>query len=299
MPLTPSPCAQFWRDPAWPVVVETRRASGSRACYRPHSHPSVSIGGVDRGRSLFSRPGGAVHPLRAGSLVVVPAGVVHACNPAPGEAWSYQMLHLDARWWDRLRAECGLAPGGEDLLVHAGDNLGSEGGEDLLADGGGNVPADGKVPTLYRAFDALNTQLFAPDVALEDKEAALIDFLVGALWPAQGATRFDAPTAPRALEPLLRELADGEGPLPDLTELARRVGLSRFQLIRHFSRHTGLTPHAWLLNQRVGRSRDLLRGGAPLADLACRLGFADQSHFQRVFKAHVGVTPHRYRSGRA
>ncbi len=275
MSQAPSPSAQFWRDPDWPVVVETRRASGSRACYRPHSHPSVSIGVVDRGLSLFSRPGAAVHPLNAGSLVVVPAGVVHACNPAPGEAWSYQMLHLDALWWDRLRAECGLAPGGEDLLVH------------------------GEAPLLHRAFDALNTQLFAPDVALADKEAALIDFLVGVLWPAQGATRFDAPTAPRALEPLLRELAEGEGPLPDLTDLARRVGLSRFQLIRHFSRHTGLTPHAWLLNQRVARSRDLLHDGASLANLACRLGFADQSHFQRVFKAHVGVTPHRYRSGRA
>lgn len=291
MPSAPSPSAQFWRDPAWSVVVETRRASESRACYRPHSHPSVSIGVVDRGHSLFSRPGGGVHPLRAGSLVVVPADVVHACNPAPGEAWSYQMLHLDAPWWDRLRAECGLAPGGEDLLVHGGENLGSDGGESLLA--------DGKVPVLYRAFDALNAQLFAPHVVLADKEAALIDFLVGALWPAQGATRFDPLIAPQALAPLLHELAEGEGPLPDLTELARRVGLSRFQLIRHFSRHTGLTPHAWLLNQRVARSRGLLRDGAPLADVACRLGFADQSHFQRVFKAHVGVTPHRYRSGRA
>jgi len=269
----PSATGQFWRDPAWPVVVETRRASESRACYRPHSHPSVSIGGVDRGRSLFSRPGGGVHPLTAGALVVVPADVVHACNPAPGEAWSYQMLHLDARWWGQLRAECGLAPGGDELRVHSG------------------------AASLYQAFDALNAQLFAADGALADKEAALIDFLVGALWPAQGGTRFEPPAEPAHLAPLLRELTEGEGPLPDLAGLARRVGLSRFQLIRHFSRHTGLTPHAWLLNQRVVRARGLLREGAPLADVACRLGFADQSHFQRVFKAHVGVTPHRYRSG--
>jgi len=36
-----------------------------------------------------------------------------------------------------------------------------------------------------------------------------------------------------------------------------------------------------------------------LADVAHGLGFADQSHFQRVFKAHVGVTPRCYRGGAA
>ncbi|WP_176518330.1 AraC family transcriptional regulator, partial [Pseudomonas faucium] len=36
-----------------------------------------------------------------------------------------------------------------------------------------------------------------------------------------------------------------------------------------------------------------------LAEVAYRLGFADQSHFQRVFKAHVGVTPGQYRQGSA
>ncbi|WP_353850463.1 helix-turn-helix domain-containing protein [Janthinobacterium sp.] len=30
--------------------------------------------------------------------------------------------------------------------------------------------------------------------------------------------------------------------------------------------------------------------------MAHELGFADQSHFQRVFKAHAGITPGRYRS---
>jgi hypothetical protein len=39
--------------------------------------------------------------------------------------------------------------------------------------------------------------------------------------------------------------------LPSLPELAARLGVSRFQLVRHCRQHTGLTPHAWLLNQRV------------------------------------------------
>src|SRR5438094_198063 len=38
-----------------------------------------------------------------------------------------------------------------------------------------------------------------------------------------------------------------------------------------------------------------LAGETPLADIATEAGFADQSHFTRVFKRHVGATPARYR----
>ncbi|WP_417884760.1 hypothetical protein [Acinetobacter johnsonii] len=30
-------------------------------------------------------------------MLLVPAHVEHACNPVPDQAWSYQMMHLDAR----------------------------------------------------------------------------------------------------------------------------------------------------------------------------------------------------------
>lgn len=80
-----------------------------------------------------------------------------------------------------------------------------------------------------------------------------------------------------------------------LAVLAREAGLGRYQLIRAFRAATGFTPHAYLLNARVNRGRQLLGEGQALAEVAYRLGFADQSHFQRVFKAHVGVTPGQYR----
>jgi AraC-like DNA-binding protein len=92
------------------------------------------------------------------------------------------------------------------------------------------------------------------------------------------------------------------GPAPrrwrcrQLAELAALAGLSRYQLIRAFRRATGMTPHAWQVNQRVNLARDRLRAGEAIAEVAYGLGFADQSHFQRVFKAHAAVTPARYRA---
>ena len=73
------------------------------------------------------------------------------------------------------------------------------------------------------------------------------------------------------------------------------AGLSRYQMIRLFRAATGLTPHAWQLNQAINQARTRLQAGDALADVAADLGFADQSHFQRIFKAHTGITPGRYR----
>lgn len=265
------PTALFWHDPTWPAVVELRRAQDSRACYRPHSHPTVSIGAVDQGHSQFTGHRQAPQGLLPGAVVLVPAQVVHACNPAPDQAWSYQMLHLEAGWWAALRAECGLAPGPDEASVHRHQ------------------------PALYRAFCRLTAQLVAPATPVADKEAALVDFLATRLWRLPAPAALPWPAAVPGLTDLLQALAEGEGPLPSLPALADRLGVSRFQLVRHFRHQTGLTPHAWLLNQRITRARAHLRAGAPLAELADQLGFADQSHFQRVFKAHAGVTPHGYR----
>lgn len=281
MPATlPLPDTGFWHDPAWPALIETRRACHSRACYRPHSHAAVSIGVVDGGHSVFATPVGLRVALSPGTLVVVPAHQVHACNPQAGTAWSYQMLYLAPDWWAQCRAEQGLP----------------------LAEPAAQVY---RQPRLYQQFNQLNAGLFDPQRSRAEKEAQLRRFLVDELWPATpchtagpAEPTGHAPDAAQ-LQHLLQAWQAAEGPVPALAELAQALGLSRYQLIRRVRRHTGLAPHAWLLNQRIDRARAELRAGGSLAELACQLGFADQSHFQRVFKHHVGETPHRYRQRRA
>ncbi|WP_431099339.1 helix-turn-helix domain-containing protein [Polaromonas aquatica] len=78
---------------------------------------------------------------------------------------------------------------------------------------------------------------------------------------------------------------------PTLTELAHAAGLSKFQLLRRFEKAFGLTPHAWLLQQRAERARSLIRSGAGLAQTAAACGFADQSHMTRLFARQFGFTP--------
>lgn len=56
----------------------------------------------------------------------------------------------------------------------------------------------------------------------------------------------------------------------------------------------GQTPHAYQIDQRINRAKQLLKRGEPIADVALQLGFADQSHFQRQFKQRLATTPRHY-----
>ncbi|MBV4504673.1 AraC family transcriptional regulator [Pseudomonas sp. BW13M1] len=268
--MTPS-SSEIWHDPALPYV-ESRRACHSRACYKAHSHPSFSIGAVDAGHSRFTGASDGQVRLPPGTLVFVPAQRVHACNPEAGQAWSYQMLHLDADWLRCLRLESGFA-----------------------ADQPGAVARVSRSAALYRQFCGLNTLLFSKATAFE-KEAALVAFLGDNDFSIHPDLPPAPPLPPSTLRDLLAHAEEQTLAELSLDGLARLAGMGRYQLIRAVNIATGMTPHAYLLNARINRARQLLRQDRPLAEVAYRLGFADQSHFQRVFKAHAGVTPGAYRA---
>lgn len=77
-----------------------------------------------------------------------------------------------------------------------------------------------------------------------------------------------------------------------VTELAEACALSRSHFSRMFKNSTQMAPQRWLREQRVMKSRELLKGATMLlADIALECGFCDQSHFCRTFAKAEGMTP--------
>ena len=89
-------------------------------------------------------------------------------------------------------------------------------------------------------------------------------------------------------------LEQNEPESPSLAALGRECGLSPYHLARLFKKQMGVAPHRYWLQSRIEQARRLLSRGWKLADTAAHLGFVDQSHFTRQFKALVGVTPRSY-----
>ncbi|WGD53102.1 AraC family transcriptional regulator [Bradyrhizobium sp. CB1650] len=81
-----------------------------------------------------------------------------------------------------------------------------------------------------------------------------------------------------------------------LEQIAAEFELSVSHFARAFRASTGLPPHQWLLRQCVKAAKQLMTvRELPLAEIAISAGFANQSHFTRVFSSLVGASPGAWR----
>lgn len=262
----------FWRDAALPFVEARAVADGRGLHYGRHWHETHSVGVITGGRSTYVN-GAHEETVAAGAVVVVNPGAVHGCNPLDDTPWSYVMFYFDPAWLGRvqarLRGDADTAFRPYDVPALQAPQL-VEAGVRLLA-----VLADG-----------------ALDVAV--REAAAADFVArlhGALAPAVPAGAAAAAKVERVAHYIDTHFA-GPLPLQDLCDAAR---LSGSYLIRAFKKRYGVAPHEYQTNRRIQYAKARLRAGAPIAQVALDTGFADQAHFQRVFKRMTAATPGQYR----
>jgi AraC family transcriptional regulator len=73
--------------------------------------------------------------------------------------------------------------------------------------------------------------------------------------------------------------------------------LNLFHFARAFKQSTGESPHQYVLRQRVERAKELLSDPqSTVLSASAVTGFVDQSHFSKVFRRVVGVSPSEFRS---
>ena len=126
-------------------------------------------------------------------------------------------------------------------------------------------------------------------------EGFALELLAATTREVSGVRRSGTPPAwLRSAEELLRA---NVGNCVGLGELASAVGVHPAYLARVFKAHYGVSVGEYGRRLRLAwAATEIARGDTPLATVATRAGFADQSHFTRFFKRHVGITPARYRA---
>ncbi|WP_107706091.1 helix-turn-helix domain-containing protein [Nocardioides allogilvus] len=85
---------------------------------------------------------------------------------------------------------------------------------------------------------------------------------------------------------------------PEVTrvdELASHVGLSERSLQRLVEQRVGMSPKWLIQRRRLHDAVEAMKAGeSSLADMAARLGYADQAHFTHDFRTVTGMTPGEY-----
>ncbi|WP_043631342.1 AraC family transcriptional regulator [Desulfovibrio sp. TomC] len=246
-----------------------------RARYRTqrfsrHAHEEYALGRIDSGALTFRYRGSQV-VAAPGSLSLAQPGVPHDGGPAVPEGWRYRMFYLPATALSLV-----LPPGAP--LPHFRPGMVED-------------------APLSALFSRTHHLLLASSPATLAKQTQLLILL--AAWIARHGD--DHPLAPpsrsepRAVRLVLEILSARYAEDIQLEELAAATGLSPWHLARAVTRQTGLPPHAHLLEFRCRAARDRLAGPQRLADIAADVGFADQSHMTRVFRARFGLTPGAWR----
>lgn len=115
------------------------------------------------------------------------------------------------------------------------------------------------------------------------------------------ALRVGEPSAEALLANELVRIVDGDSEVLRVADAAQRLGVSERTVTRLARRFVGVAPAAIIRRRRLQEAAEQLRGdpGIPLAEIAARHGYADQSHLSRDFRAVLGFTPTGYRADAA
>lgn len=82
-----------------------------------------------------------------------------------------------------------------------------------------------------------------------------------------------------------------------IDELAQRVYLSKYYLMRKFKSDTGYSIHQYITSKRLLLARQLLKTTEqPITEICYTCGFRDYSAFSREFKKQFKITPKEYRN---
>lgn len=243
-------------------LTETRHSARLHLASHAHRHPSLTC--VLRGSFEEIFRSGAFE-CRAHTVLFKPGGEPHADRYGPEGAHCLLIeipehrARLAAPQGGVLRATHSQASALVSLLVHE-----------------------------LRADDALAT------VAIEGLALELLAMVGRAILPESPARR---PRRPRWLDAALEELRGRFREPVTMRDLANAVAVHPTHLARVFRRHEGTTPSEYVRRLRVEWAKtQLVRTDLPLALIAQDAGFADQSHFTRVFTRVVGRSPARFRA---
>lgn len=230
-----------------------------------HTHRSFSLGLVEKGqRSILTNE--ETFLISAGEGFLLNPHQPHVCSITGTESHDYWVVSLQP---DRMQA----------LFTEA----------------------TGKTGTPYfpqvKLTDApivggLAAWLADPVAAEEALHALLCDLL--AHYASESTSV--APVCTDALVLAVQQMETRQSEKVLLQELAETAHLSPFYLNRVFRQVAGVPPHSYLLQTRIKNSLALLLETGSIATTAQRLGFADQSHFTRLFKREVGITPGQFLS---
>ena len=248
----------------------------------PEEHPGRYRNVAEAGRALrehqvvfVSRGEGRDFPIRAGSLILVRAGIWQRYRPDPRTGWYEYWVGFDGA----------AVPAVVEALFPHGESVWHTEQPDSLA----------------AAFERLVTLAALSaggraDAHVENAAHTLLLLTMASRAIDRYGLTDGGPPARGAVDRAIRIMELHTAGTLDVPALAESVGCSESTLRRLFVRHTGMSPYKYFLRLKVNAAKSALAHSAlSIKGIAAELGFSDQYHFSRVFRATSGQSPREWR----
>ena len=235
-----------------------------------HTRRTLGVGMVEQGLRLY-RCQDKSYQVKPGQIFIIPPNCEHGCGSV-GDPHTYRLLLID----DKTLQASGLIRGQANytfaqLVIN-----------DL---------------EMYARLRELHGKLTGDESHFVKKSLLLA--VVGDVFEVYTQTaperldfNPDIEQAVRKVQNYIEENYAASFLLEDIAQLAH---ISPYHLLRLFSQIVGIPPHVYQQQVRIRQAKQLLNRGCSILDTAMNTGFADQSHFSKVFKKLVGMTPGEYK----
>ncbi|WP_207535670.1 AraC family transcriptional regulator [Desertivirga arenae] len=251
--------------------LELVRSDGIQMDAPKHFHEGYAIGVATKGLQTMQveRSNYLIPPA---SLMFLNPREIHAHKQIPHSPWSHRMVYISPEYISWLQKE--------GMIVRKGE---------LTFD----VPITDNSET-YHKFLNLHQLLTSgnpdPQTALIFNETLSSIFNTFSTVKGKG----ERPSLVDQVEFIQNYLDEHYQDKLKLDELSDRFRLNKFQLIRVFKRHKGVTPNEYLNIVRIEAAKKYLAEGHSLVASAYMAGFYDQSHFSNYFLKYTCFTPGQF-----
>lgn len=250
--------------------LEAYNLAGIVQKFPNHFHEYYVVGFIEGGkRHLCCK--NQEYDLTEGDLVLFNPRDNHYCAPINGEVLDYQAVNIKVETMRRAALEIT----GRDYLPHFTQNV---------------VYQSDITTSLRSLYEAILKH--RPKIEKEEAFYFLLEQILKEYTTDFDESRPEKPddTIQRLCTYMETHYADNIS-LDDLSDMA---GLSKYYLLRFFTKQIGVSPYRYLQTIRIQEAKKLLEKGIAPVEAAGRTGFADQSHFSNFFKEFIGLTPRQY-----
>ena len=130
---------------------------------------------------------------------------------------------------------------------------------------------------------------------LRESDFLQIMYLIGDILRKEGMTAVaKSESASLKIQPVLDYIHKHYAEELSLESISEHFYVSKYHLSHIFKESTGVTLHTYLTNYRIQEACKLLLSGVSVQDTGAMVGFANNSHFVRIFGKIIGVSPGKY-----